>query len=297
MRERELFEISGEINHAALDFVKDKAGLGYASIMNRSGLLKHYTHRCEEAINCFKAALSIREELLGPDHSLVAWTYNNIGLSYTELGRLDEAYHYLGIGLEKRRKSDTSCIGNSYSNLASLSLKMGRPDEAEKYLFSCPSLQNLSDGLLLQKNNPRFAGDMVLLSRIRRSQGRSDDALRLASKALAYRRRLLGNRFTTCDSMHDVATLLMEHQKYETALSMLQDLVSLAESSLGPTGLGQLARGYYRLSILHGLMGDSQRTEECQRRALDLVSKLLPDQEKVLFEEQTFSRLCPWMLW
>ena len=49
---------------------------------------------------------------------------------------------------------------------------------------------------------------MVLLARIRQKQGRLDEALRLSSKALAFRRSLLGNRLKTCDSLYQVAILL-----------------------------------------------------------------------------------------
>ncbi len=49
---------------------------------------------------------------------------------------------------------------------------------------------------------------MVLLARIRQRQGRLDEALRLASKALAFRQRLLGNRLKTCDSLYQVSVLL-----------------------------------------------------------------------------------------
>lgn len=50
--------------------------------------------------------------------------------------------------------------------------------------------------------------DMVLLSRIRKQQGKLDDALRLSSKALAFRRQLLGGGLKTCDSLYQVASLL-----------------------------------------------------------------------------------------
>jgi hypothetical protein len=85
---------------------------------------------------------------------------------------------------------------------------MGRPDEAEEMLARCPSLKDFTDDTFLATRNPRFSGDMVLLSRIRRAQGRSAEALRLASKALAFRRELLGNRLKTCDSLYDVAGML-----------------------------------------------------------------------------------------
>jgi hypothetical protein len=75
-------------------------------------------------------------------------------------------------------------------------------------LKSCPSLKDFTDDTFLKTGNPRFSGDMVLLSRIRRAQNRLDDAIRLSSKALAFRQRLLGNRLKTCDSLYDVASLL-----------------------------------------------------------------------------------------
>lgn len=49
---------------------------------------------------------------------------------------------------------------------------------------------------------------MVLLSRIRAAQGRLEDAIRLASKALTFRQTTHGNRLKTCDSMQLVASLL-----------------------------------------------------------------------------------------
>jgi hypothetical protein len=61
------------------------------------------------------------------------------------------------------------------------------------------SLRKIADG-----NNR----DMVLLARIRLQQGRLDDAIRLSSKALAFRQKLLGSRLKVCDSLYQVATLL-----------------------------------------------------------------------------------------
>ena len=59
---------------------------------------------------------------------------------------------------------------------------------------------------------------MVLLSRIRRAQGRLDDAIRLSSKALTFRQSLLGNRLKTCDSMCLTAKLLQERGDIASAM-------------------------------------------------------------------------------
>ncbi|KAK5169943.1 hypothetical protein LTR16_011869 [Cryomyces antarcticus] len=102
--------------------------------------------------------------------------------------------------------------------MASTLLRLGKPDEAEQMLKRCPSLKNFTDETFLSTGNPRFSGDMMLLARIRQSQGRLDDVLRLSSKALAFRQKLLGNRLKTCDSLYQVANLLQVSGNMELAM-------------------------------------------------------------------------------
>jgi hypothetical protein len=59
---------------------------------------------------------------------------------------------------------------------------------------------------------------MVLLSRIRQAQGRIDDALRLASKALEFRQKMLGSRLKTYNSLFDVASILVKQNKINAAM-------------------------------------------------------------------------------
>lgn len=54
---------------------------------------------------------------------------------------------------------------------------MGKPDDAEEMLKKCPSLKDFTDETFLGTGNPRFSGDMVLLSRIRLQQGQLDALL------------------------------------------------------------------------------------------------------------------------
>lgn len=144
---------------------------------------------------------------MGPADTLVASSLNNIALAYTEMGELEKAYtaHEEAIHIRLLTRSDR--IRNSYSNMSSLLLRMGKVDEAEEMLKRCPLLKDFTDDTFQKTGNPRFSGDMALPSRIRVRQDRLDDAIRLASKALTFRRRLLGNRLKTCDSQYDVASL------------------------------------------------------------------------------------------
>ncbi len=193
----------------ALETFQDKTGLAFASAIDLSGLIDLDMNNPSKALEPFNTALRIRESQLGSDAPLIASSLNNIALSYTEMGDLEKAYENHQKAIDIRLATQSDRIGNSYSNMSSLLLKMGKPDEAEEMLARCPSLKDFTDETFLNTGNPRFSGDMVLLSRIRLRQGRLDDAMRLASKALAFRQGMLGNRLKTCDSLYDVASLLV----------------------------------------------------------------------------------------
>lgn len=193
---------------ASLQAFEDKTTLAFASAVDLLGLIDLDTTNTTSAMAHFEQALEIRKQRVGSTEALIASSLNNIALAYTEMGELEKAYDMHGQAIKIRLELNSDRIGNSYSNMSSLLLRMGKPDEAEEMLKRCPSLNDFSDDIFLQTGNPRFSGDMVLLSRIRLRQGRLDDALRLASKALAFRQKLLGNRLKSCDSLYDVASMM-----------------------------------------------------------------------------------------
>ena len=65
--------------------------------------------------------------------------------------------------------------------------------------------------------------DMVLLSRISLEQGRYDESLELASKALGFRRQCLGNRLKVCDSLYQVASI---HERGNNVVLAMYDPIS-----------------------------------------------------------------------
>ena len=203
---------------ASLESFEKRETLAFASAVDLSGLIDLDLNKPNEALVPFKQALQIRQQLQGDNDPLIASSLNNLALAYTELGQLEEAHRLHEEAIRIRLETDSDRIGNSYSNISSLLLRMGKPDEAEEMLKRCPSLKDFTDETFLNTGNPRFSGDMVLLSRIRVKQGRLGDALRLASKALLFRQSMLGNRLKTCDSLYDVACLLHLHHKTASAM-------------------------------------------------------------------------------
>ena len=205
-----MYIIARRMVDQAISMFQDTTTLAYASVLDLGGLLDLDLAESTRALGPFQQALEIRRMQLGPEDPFIAYSLNNIALAYTEMGELQLAYDSHHKAIDLRLKANSDRIGNSYSNMSSLLLRLGRPDEAAEMLARCPSLKDFTDETFLNTGNPRFSGDMVLLSRIRRAQGRPTEALRLASKALAFRRQLLGNRLKTCDSQYDVASMLLD---------------------------------------------------------------------------------------
>lgn len=213
-----MYVIARRMIQQAISIFEDRTSLDYASAIDLGGLIDLDLAQPAKALQPFQQALEIRKALLGPEDPFIAYSLNNVALAYTEMNELDLAFSAHQEAIRLRLQANSDRIGNSYSNLSSLLLRMGRPNEAEETLARCPSLRDFTDETFLSTGNPRFSGDMVLLSRIRRAQGRPAEALRLATKALSFRRKLLGNRLKTCDSQYDVASLLLGEGHVNSAM-------------------------------------------------------------------------------
>ena len=293
--ERENYSQALDMLGVATESFADKNSLAYASTIELIGLLHLDNAQSTSAMERFEASLRIRESLLGPDDPFIAASLNTIALAFTELGELTKAHetHQRAIDIRLRTKSDR--IGNSYSNMASTLLRMGKADEAEEMLARCPSLKEFNDETFLSTGNPRFSGNMVLLSRIRATQGRLDDAVRLASKALGFRQTMLGNRLKTCDAMYLVATLLQRQGNIATAITLLNECVTISEGL--PEGKGYLARARFKMSELLALEGDPQQSHSNREIARALGRELLGDAWPSDDTEASYDKLVVWMLW
>lgn len=202
----------------AIETFPDTSTLAYASAVDLQGLIDMDLNNPVLALASFQKALDIRQTLTSTEDPLVASSINNIALAHTEMGNLGDAYESHQRALEIRLKFQPNRVENTYSNLSSLFLRMGKADEAEEWMKKCPSLKEFTDEAFIKTGNPRFSGNMVLLSRIRLQQNRLDDALRLASKALTFRQKLLGERLKVCDSLYDVAKLMHKQGNIASAV-------------------------------------------------------------------------------
>ncbi|OBT77334.1 hypothetical protein VF21_03435 [Pseudogymnoascus sp. 05NY08] len=292
--EREWYTVARDFVDTALETFEDKTSFAFASAVDLSGLIDLDMNNPSNALLSFNSALSIRKTLLGPEDPLIASSFNNIALSYTETGDLEKAYSAHEKALSIRLRAETR-VDNTYSNMSSLLLRMGKPNEAEEIMQKCPVLKDFTDDSFINTGNPRYVGNMVLLSRIRLAQGRLDDAMRLASKALTFRQKLQGNRLKTCDSLYDVSDMPVRQERVSSAIELLKQLVAISETLT--EAKWQLARANYKLSVLYGEKEMLAGSQACKARAISLRDKLRPESKDSPFEESEFMKLCLFMLW
>ncbi|KAJ5124771.1 uncharacterized protein N7515_008596 [Penicillium bovifimosum] len=294
--ERENYSIAQSYIDVALKKFASKDSLAYASATDLRGLINLDICHPAAALEAFEDAYKIRTEILGENHSFLAANQVNIGLALTELGELEKAQDYLQQSINIRLRHNSDRIGNSYSNMASLLLRMGQPDQAEAMLKSCPSLKDFSDETFLKAGNPRFSGDMVLLSRIRFAQGLLDEALRFASKALSFRKECLGECLKVCDSLYQ---FMKPPQVLTFNGQLLEECIRISEGLPLVEGIGHLARANYKLSQVLGDLGKDKEGMKYLERAVSLRKDLSLDGDYVLVNgaASDFEDLVPWMLW
>ncbi|KAL8993731.1 MAG: hypothetical protein Q9169_006128 [Polycauliona sp. 2 TL-2023] len=294
--ERECYDTARTFMKEALGSFQDRSSLAFASAVELLGLIDMDTNFQNKALQSFTQAMDIRKTLLDPDDPFIAASLTTLGIVHTELGNLAGAYAYHNEAIDIRLRTKSDRIGNSYSNMSSLLLRMGKADEAEEMLKRCPSLKDFTDDTFIKTGNPRFSGDMVLLARIRERQGRLEEATSLASKALGFRQKLLGNRLKTCDSLYQVACILIKRGNIASAIELLHECATISQSL--PEGEGQLARAWYKLHTLYAQEGKIPHSEELQTKARLLREKIINSDEPADDDsEESYNRLNLWMLW
>lgn len=148
----------------AIETFPDTSTLAYASAVDLQGLIDMDLNNPVLALASFQKALDIRQTLTSTEDPLVASSINNLALAHTEMGNLGDAYESHERALEIRLKFQPNRVKHTYTNLSSLFLRMGK---AEEWMKKCPSLKEFTDEAFIKTGNPRFSGNMVLLSRIR----------------------------------------------------------------------------------------------------------------------------------
>lgn len=125
---------------------------------NKLGILNSYFKEHRKSIEAYKKGIDLIPEAQKKSGKTYEWFYNNIALSYMEMGKLDSAQYYhqecLKIRLKKHNDFE---LGQTYNNLGSLFFAKKMYDSA---------LVNFTRGLTLRKSTKGAPESSIIESEI-----------------------------------------------------------------------------------------------------------------------------------
>jgi signal transduction histidine kinase len=132
----------------------------------------------QKSLEYFKQALDIFKQM--KDEKGESYALNNIGIIYQELGDEVKAKEYFILSLNiKKKHNDLYGIARGYTNLGTIAEDNKHWDEALNYYLRADSLYEVTSDVQAQSSN------FVDVARVKDKQGKSKEAKRYASIALA----------------------------------------------------------------------------------------------------------------
>ncbi|MGW6688740.1 tetratricopeptide repeat protein [Streptomyces sp. NPDC054961] len=220
--------------------------------------------------------LTTAEQLLGTDHPDTHIARANLAVTYSSLGRYDEALQLKQRVLTARERilgDDHPDTHLARANLAVTYSSLGRHDETlrleEQVLTAYQRL--LGDDhpdTHLARNN---------LAVTYSSLGRYDEALRLEEQVLTAYQRLLGDDHPdTHLARNNLAATYSDHGRYDEALQLKQRVLTARERFLGDDHPDtHLARA--NLAVTYSSLGRHDETLQLEEQVLTAYQRLLGD--------------------
>jgi len=183
--------------------------------------------------------------------------YNNMGVLYQRLGKVDSSLYNYEQALDFRLKTnDTISVAKSYNNLAALYRQKGSYQKALDFYFKALPIYK-SNGL--QKEVSDALNGIGLLYKDLKNY---ENALTYLEEAYEYRKEIKNPRLIA-SSINNIATIYYETGNYEKAQVYYEDYLEFAQKIKDTRGL---AGGYSNL-------GNISATELKIEEAIDYYTK------------------------
>jgi serine/threonine-protein kinase len=220
----------------AVEAVAESTGdeLTQATALASLGALSREQARYPEAREKLTQALALREKVLGPEHSLVASTLQDLGNTLWWMGDYAKALELSERALALKQKAlgpEHPDVINAMNLVAGVLRDQGRYEE---------SLQRMERVLFLKEKvlgaeHPTVPTSVVNVATLLADLGRFEQSLQLAQRALAMREKQLGPDHPELASpLNAVGNTLSELGRHEEARQHLERSVALSEKALGP---------------------------------------------------------------
>jgi CHAT domain-containing protein/Tfp pilus assembly protein PilF len=245
-----------------------------AKILNQEVIRLYQQGRYKEAIPISEKVLTIREKVLGPEHSNTATSLNDLGVLNRAIGAYDKAEPLYRRSLEIYEKAlgpEHPNTAAALNNLAALYRDMGAYDKAEPLYRRSLEIYEKALG----PEHPNTAAALNNLAELYRTMGAYDKAEPLYRRSLAIYEKAVGPEHSnTAASLNNLAGLYQDMGAYDKAEPLYRRSLAIKEKALGPEH-PNTAVSLNNLAEFYRTMGAYDKAEPLYRRSLAIKERAL----------------------
>jgi tetratricopeptide (TPR) repeat protein len=228
-------------------------------------------------------ALSMREQVLGPEHPEVADALDDLQYLHVLQGKFQQAEPLMQRALSIREQvlgPEHIQTATALNNLAAISIQQGKFQQAEPLMQRALSIREQALG----GNHPEVAESLNNLAWLYARQGRYAEAEPLYQRAIALDEHILGPAHPeTLIHIGNLAFLYTYWGRYSEAEQLNQRVLAARERVLGPAH-PNTALALFFLAQLYCFQGQYEQAEPLLQRALQICEQVLgPEHNRTLY--------------
>jgi eukaryotic-like serine/threonine-protein kinase len=275
----------GDYDMATKDFALARDGLALisdpdqrqaeeGSLGTQEAQLARRLGKLDQALALQRQAIDLLETARTPDAYQIGMAWNNAGLTTRSLGDYASAEHAFRRALTAFRDygADHPRTFIPASNLAEVMVMKGDYASAEPLLVQ--SIQRYRD--LRETPSNKLSQDLDMLSQVRLSQGRSDEAAALAQEAADGYAQVLGPEHSyRAFPLVRLGDALLASGDGDGALRAFREALRLRRATFGNEHR-DVANSLRKLGLAHARLGDPQAAEAALREAVAVGARASP---------------------
>ncbi len=239
----------------------------YASLLNNYAMIYYEKGHFEKAIACYEQSLSIKKQILGPQHYSIANTYSNLGLAYQALKDYPRSLDYMRQALDLRIK----LFGEQHPEVARCYSRMGIVYNLIEDYDKALDFGFRAEAIILNKLNarhPELGSTYRVISQAFAQKGEKEKALDYARKALSVDIASFGghHRFIA-DSYSTMARALQAQGHMDEAETCYHTGHEIMLKQFPETSYA-LAKSFTEMGEISRLKGDYDAAESHYRQSI-----------------------------
>ena len=239
----------------------------YFNILHRTALVYQNMGEIKTAITLYKQAILNATKTYGDKSTQRAYSYNNLGNCYADIGNYDSSFICLSKSLEMRIEllgEDHYLTAESYHNLGSLYWHKGEYDESIVFYKKALNIR-LTE---LDPDDPRVADTYNGLANCYADLGDYDNALKYYKPAFDILLKIAGELSPGIANFYEnIGIIYAEKGDPDRALENLNHALNIRLQIFGPDDL-EVSNSYICIGTCMTDMGEYQKSRENLLKAL-----------------------------